>query len=75
MLEKMFDRNPNILATKNVEQTSSHMHASRYNIGSNKCFITMEERVAGALRFALFSGKVKWSIYLNLTSKVLGDTS
>ena len=27
-----FDRNQNILATKNVEQTSSNMHATRSNI-------------------------------------------
>ena len=32
MLEKMFDRNQNILPTKNVEQTSSNMHATRSNI-------------------------------------------
>ena len=32
VLEKMFDRNQNILPTKNVEQTSSNMHATRSNI-------------------------------------------
>ena len=45
MLEKMFDRNQNIRPTKNVGNTSSNMHATR----SNKCFITMFERVAGVL--------------------------
>ena len=29
MLEKMFDRNHNILPTKNVGNTSSNMHATR----------------------------------------------
>ena len=32
MLEKMFDRNQNILPTKSVKQTSSNMHATRSNI-------------------------------------------
>ena len=32
VLEKMFDRNQNILPTKNVEQTLSNMHATRSNI-------------------------------------------
>ena len=32
MLETMFDRNQNILLTKNVSQTSSNMPATRSNI-------------------------------------------
>ena len=31
-LLEMFDRNQNILPTKNVGQTSSNMHATRSNI-------------------------------------------
>ena len=50
MLEKMFDQNQNILPTKNVEQTSSNMHATRSNIvDPTKFFITMFVCVAGAL--------------------------
>ena len=44
----MFDRNQNILPTKNVGQTSSNMHATRSNIAGPTNFITMFERVAGA---------------------------
>ena len=49
MLEKMFDRNQNIFPSKNVEQMSSNMHATRSNIVDliNNCFITIFERVAG----------------------------
>ena len=50
ILEKMLDRNPNILPTKNVEQTSSNMHATRSNIvDSTRSFITMFVRIAGAV--------------------------
>ena len=50
MLEKMFDWSQNILPTKNVEQRSSNMHATRSNIvDPTKLFYNiMFERVAGA---------------------------
>ena len=32
MFDKMFDRNQNILSRKNIEQTSSNMHATRSNL-------------------------------------------
>ena len=48
----MFDWNQNVSPTRNVEQTSSNMHATRSNIvDPTKCFITMFERLARAFMY------------------------
>ena len=58
MLEKMFDRNQNILLTKNVEQTPSNMHATVVDVLTllvqQNVYFAMFERVAGALSLSQF---------------------
>ena len=61
----MFDRNQNILLTKTVSQTSSYTPAARSNI---VCYITLLERVAGALSWQTRAGKPKLACVKDTTT-------